>query len=164
MTICTHKWTQLFGQVLDGKMILNSLGRVIKEEWLQTAEMRPSVRLDEYAIMPNHVHGVIIITHHGRGTMHRAPTKERFGYPVSGSIPTIIRGFKSACTQRINKMRRTPGVRVWQRNYYEHIIGNDAALNRIREYIATNPQRWNLDRYHPDASGGDEFDRLVKNR
>ncbi|MCP9448402.1 MAG: transposase [Nitrospira sp.] len=84
-----------------------------------------------------------------RGTACRAPT-EQFGCPVTGSIPTIIRSFKSAVTKQINEQRRTPGVPIWQRNYYEHIIRNDESLNRIREYIANNPLQWALDRENPD--------------
>jgi hypothetical protein len=72
------------------------------------------------------------------------------GKPVAGSLPTIIRSFKSAVTKRINETRKSPGVPVWQRNYHEHIIRNDADYNRIAEYVTTNPQRWNEDRLHPD--------------
>jgi len=81
---------------------------------------------------------------------------------VSGSLPSIVRAFKSAATKRINRLLGTPGRPVWQRNYYEHIIRNDKGLNRIRQYIADNPGRWHLDRYNPDASGADEFDRWLE--
>ena len=97
----------------------------------------------------------------GRGTMHRAPTVERFGKPVSGSLPTILRAFKAAVTRRINRKHCTPGQPVWQRNYYEHIIRNDYSLNRIREYIYYNPQRWHLDRYNPEATGPDEINQWL---
>ena len=94
VTICTHKWTLLFGQVLDGKMILNSLGKVIKEEWLQTADSRPLVDLDEFVIMPNHLHGIIMIVN-GRGIARYAPTitRQRFGKMVPGSLSAIVRAF-----------------------------------------------------------------------
>jgi len=159
VTICTHQQVCLFGEVSGDSVALNPLGRVVEEEWLKTAIIRPDVVLDEYVVMPNHVHGIIMITKHGRGTMHRAPTTERFGKPVLGSLPTIVRAFKRAATKRINHLRGTPGLPVWQRNYYEHIIRDDAGLNRIREYIVYNPQRWHLDRYNPDAIDYDEFDR-----
>jgi hypothetical protein len=71
---------------------------------------------------------------------------EQFGQPVSGSISTIIRSFKSAVTKRINEIRKTPGAKLWQRNYYEHIIRNENELNRIREYIANNPIKWEFDK------------------
>jgi len=75
-----------------------------------------------------------------------------FGQPVPGSIPTIIRSFKSAVTKRINQMYETPGVKLWQRNYYDHIIRNEYELKRIREYIANNPVKWEFDRYNPVVS------------
>ncbi len=80
---------------------------------------------------------------------------ERFGKPVPGSIPTIVRSFKSAVTRRINQLRDTQGTPVWQRNYFEHIVRNEHTLNAIRQYILNNPHRWPLDRYNPDASGPD---------
>ena len=76
---------------------------------------------------------------------------ERFGQPISGSLPTIIRAFKSAVTKRINEIRQLPGVPVWQRNYYEHVIRNEADYAQIAEYIADNPRRSEEDVLHPDA-------------
>lgn len=162
VTVCTYRWQHLFGEIVDGAMVLNPLGQAIQEEWLRTVIIRPYVELDEYIVMPNHVHGIIMVKEHGRGTMHRAPTIERFGKPVSGSLPTIVRGFKSASTKRINRLRGTPGQHVWQRNYYEHIIRDERSLNRIRQYIFNNPQQWHVDRYNPDGAGQDEFEDLLK--
>jgi hypothetical protein len=88
------------------------------------------------------------------------PLPEKFCKPVPGSIPTIVRSFKSAVTKRINKMRNTPGAPVWQRNYYEHIIRNDESLNCIREYIVNNPLQWELDRENP--VGAKNFSPLPK--
>jgi hypothetical protein len=81
-------------------------------------------------------------------TLQRAPTGniEQFGKPVSNSIPTIVRGFKSATTKQINLLRNTPGMLVWQRNYYEHVIRNDDSYYSIAEYIRANPARWPEDK------------------
>jgi putative transposase len=110
--------------------------------------------------MPNHVHGIIIISDAGgRGTAEslgisekystrRAPT-ERFGKPVAGSIPTIIRSYKSAVALRINLMRRTIGSPVWQRNYYEHIIRDIEEFLAISNYIFHHPQNWDKDDENP---------------
>ncbi len=161
VTIVTQNRVCLFGRVVDGKMMLNEWGRIVRDEWLKTAEMRPRVVLDEFVVMPNHVHGIIILVdNNGRDTLRRgtlqraptikrAPTIERFGKPTSDSIPTIVRLFKSATARRINQRRGTPGIPVWQRNDYEHIIRNDKSMNRIRQYIAENPLRWHLDRENP---------------
>ncbi len=84
----------------------------------------------------------------GRGTMHRAPTVEQFGKPTSNTIPTIIRGYKSSVTKQINILRKQPGVPVWQRNYYEHIIRDEKSYYQISEYIQTNPLKWQDDKYY----------------
>jgi putative transposase len=83
----------------------------------------------------------------------RAPTVERFSKPVVDSLPTIIRSFKSVVTNRINKIRRTPGASIWQRNYWEHVIRNEDKLFKIRQYIQNNPLKWHLDRENPDRVG-----------
>ena len=180
ITICTHNRQCLFGEVVNGEMLLNALGKIVRDEWRRTTEIRPNVKLDAFVIMPNHIHGIIVI-HAGprRGTLQRAPTMERhvstmerhvstmeqhvptikqyattteqFGKPTSNSIPTIIRLFKSAVTKRINEIRGTPGIPVWQRNYYEHIVRNDGELNRIRKYIINNPLKWEFDHENPNA-------------
>jgi putative transposase len=75
-------------------MHLNELGRIVKTEWLQTGNIRQNVELDEFIVMPNHIHGILEISDYCRGTLQRAPT-EQFGKPVSNSIPTIVRLFKS---------------------------------------------------------------------
>jgi len=146
VTVCTRDRECLLGEVVDGEMRLNEYGMAVREEWLKTAELRETVELDACTIMPNHMHGIIVITN-GKGTARRAPT-ERFGKPVADSIPTIMRAFKSASTKHINVIRRTPGTPVWLRNYYEHIIRNDDELKAIRQYILSNPANWTADENH----------------
>lgn len=143
VTICAQNRECLFGEIKSGKMLLNKYGLIVHNEWGRTGEIRGNITLDEFVVMPNHIHGIIIIN--GRGTMHRAPTVERFGKPTSNTIPTIIRGYKSSVTTQINISRSSPSQQVWQRNYYEHIIRNDEDLNRIREYVINNPKNWEKD-------------------
>lgn len=98
--------------------------------------------------MPNHLHGIVVINQfeatvrsvgaHGRAPLHRSPR----------SLGSFIAGFKSAVTKRVNEIRQTPGMPVWQRNYYEHVVRDDTDLRRIREYIVTNVMRWQLDEYY----------------
>jgi putative transposase len=151
ITVCTHCREPILGKTVDGNGCLNAYGQIVQEEWQRTAQIRPNLMIDAFIVMPNHIHGIIIIHHQSRGTMHRAPTPqlERFGHPTSNSIPTIIRGFKSAVTQRVNQLRGTPYSPVWQRNYYEHVIRNEADLEEICEYIANNPLKWLEDENHP---------------
>jgi len=103
VTICTHQWAILFGEVAAGSVALNPMGQVVNEEWLRTAEVRPNVELDAFAIMPNHVHGIVMIIDHGRGVLQYAPTPSRFVSP-SQTVGAIIRGFKSATAKRINRL------------------------------------------------------------
>ena len=136
VTICTHNRHRLFGDITT-EMVLNPFGIVVGDAWQNTSVIRPGILLDEFVIMPNHIHGIIIIR---RGVLQYAPTPI-FQSP-SQTIGAIIRGFKSSTTKQINQMRRKPGLPVWQRNYHEHIIRNEEELHRIREYIITNAQNW----------------------
>ncbi|HEX8948776.1 MAG TPA: transposase [Dissulfurispiraceae bacterium] len=149
ITICAHSRECLFGDVVDGEIRLSDYGHVVEKEWMKTADIRQNIYLDCYMVMPNHFHGIVVIDDDCRGTARRAPTEERFAKPVAGSLPTIMRSFNSAVTKNINEIRNTPGVPVWQRNYYEHVIRNDDEMNHIREYIVNNPARWAEDEENP---------------
>ena len=138
-------------------MVANQMGRIVEEEWLNTPILRPYVSLDTFVIMPNHFHGIIEIIAADRGRARRAQTVERFGKPVSGSLATVIRSFKSATTKRINEIRDTPGQPCWQRNYYEHIIRSEEELTRARTYIIMNPLSWHLDRENPQNQEGHDI-------
>jgi REP element-mobilizing transposase RayT len=130
---------------------LNTFGQIVWDEWFQTAVVRPYVKLDEFVVMPNHVHGILFIDD-SVGTWRRhVPTSEprAFGKPVAGSLSTIIGSFKSVVTRRINELRNTLGASVWQGRYYDEIIRNEAMLNQIRQYILYNPARWAEDHENP---------------
>ena len=159
VTICTQDKKLLFSQIVDGNIILSEFGKIIENEWVKTGQIRKNVIIDEYVIMPNHLHGIIIIEndyYNRRGTLMRADDctpmcakTESFGKPVSGSLPTIVRGFKSTTTKQINKSRNIPEMSLWQRNYYEHVVRNDDDLSETREYIINNPLKWELDKENP---------------
>jgi REP-associated tyrosine transposase len=105
---------------------------------------------DAYIIMTNHFHAIIVIDESCRDAPHRGSTTyDRFGKPVSNSNPTIIRLFKASVTKQINNIRGTPRLRVWQRNYYEHIIRDEKDLQKIRAYIVNNPLEWDPDIENP---------------
>jgi len=159
ITICTHNKECVFGDVVNGKMWLNKYGRIILEEWIKTENIRANVRMDFYVVMPNHVHGLIVINHR-RGVLQYAPTKTKFQSP-SQTVGAIVRGFKSVTTKRINQIRYTPGLPVWQRNYYEHVIRNKVKLNKIREYIQNNSLKWHLDRENPERIGVDVLEEEI---
>ena len=138
VTVCTDGRELLFGEVKDDEMALNELGRIAEEEWLQSARIRIEIELDALVVMPNHVHGIVIIGDNPR----RGDRPVARGGPRPRSLGAMMAGFKSAATRRINTMRGTPGASVWQRNYYEHIVRNQATLDRIRQYITDNPAGW----------------------
>ena len=175
ITIVTHNRQCSFGNIIDDEMMLNEFGVLVKNEWLKTGIIRPNIVIDAFVVMPNHLHGIIIITdnddeysrdtgmetgtHSETDTVSESKTKtgtktiEQFGKPTKNSIPTIVRLFKSTTTKQINQLRRdtlqrvstTPMQPLWQRNYYEHIIRNEIELNRIRQYIIDNPKKWKTD-------------------
>jgi len=153
ITICTNGRQCVLGEFWEGTIILNENGRIVNNERLKTSEIRQNVTLDEYIIMPNHIHGIINIveTNNNVGAHGNVPLQiEKFGKSTSNSIPTIIKLFKSTVTKQINIIRGTPGEKFWQRNYYEHIIRNGDELNKIREYIIYNPLKWELDNKNPE--------------
>jgi len=171
VTMVTHQREDLFGEIVEGEMRLNWTGKLVKREWERLPNRFPNIELDEFIVMPNHVHGIILINDTGRGTAansedidllitrraptatnnenddqelsRRAPTnREQFGKPVPGSIPTLIRSFKSAVSLRVNRSRNSPGEPVWQRNYFERVVRDQPELERIRTYIHQNPSQW----------------------
>jgi len=166
ITICTYNHKRLFGSIENGEMVLGEYGKIVHNECLRTGEMRKNITLNEFVIMPNHMHGIIEINdsirrgtmlralvHHGAnnvGTYQRAPTVELFGKLSSNTIPSIVRGFKSTVTKQINSIRKISGHPVWQRSYYEHIIRNEKSYNQVSEYIRYNPEKWLKDKYYMD--------------
>ena len=154
ITICAKDRENLFGQIENGKMILNVLGEIVRNEWLKTAEIRNNVELLEYIIMPNHIHGIIHIVnkstlgaHSNVPLLQQKRQTEQFGKSTKNSIPTIVKLFKSTVTKHINVFRKSPGEPVWQRNFYEHIIRNEKSYHHIAEYIRNNPMTWQDDSY-----------------
>ncbi len=131
-------------------MRLNEYGRVVQNEWSRTADLRPNIILDAFIVMPNHFHAIVVITGNGRGVLQYAPTNNKGSLcSPSQTIGAIVRGFKSATTRQINVLRCAPGVPIWQRNYYERVIRDEAEMHLVREYIAVNPAGWLEDKESP---------------
>jgi REP element-mobilizing transposase RayT len=166
VTVCSHKQRCIFGRVVDGEMLWTELGRVIAACWNEIPHHFLNARLDASVLMPNHVHAIIVIAREAVrardnvGATHASPLRPRG--PKRQSVAAIAGSFKSASTKRINQMRGTPGLPLWQRNYHEHVVRNEHGMKRIREYILTNPVGWTLDPENPDRRGEeDEFDRWL---
>lgn len=160
VTVDTWNHECIFGSIADGRMHLNGFGKIVGECWDLVPEHFPNVELDEFIIMPNHVHGIFIImddsvhmmesagSTHSVGATHASPLQQssRLHGPKSRSVGSIVGSFKSAAAKRINEIRGEPGARVWQRNYYEHVIRDEIEMNRIRQYIMDNPAKWESDK------------------
>ncbi|MBI1306845.1 MAG: transposase [Bacteroidetes bacterium] len=158
ITICTQNRACLFGEIINGEMRLTTYGEIALAEWKKTEEIRENCCIHESIIMPDHIHGIIEITH------KRGEEQEigKFQSP-SQTIGAIIRGFKIASIKKIKELiqkeEKSKGelqfalteliksldFKIWQRNYYEHIIRDEQSLQRIRQYIINNPQNWNGD-------------------
>jgi putative transposase len=150
ITICSYKKECIFGEIKKGVMVLNEFGKIAKTEWEKTKDIRKNIELDYFIIMPNHIHGIIIIEKKNVGAHCNVPLPqtESFGKSTKNTIPTIVKLYKSAVTKQINILRNSPGHPVWQRNYYEHIIRNDKELYKLRQYIHNNSIKWEDDEYH----------------
>jgi len=149
ITACTQDRECLFGQVVDERMQLNEAGRIVQSVWDGVPQFYEGIESDASVVMPNHVHGVVVIRA-AVGAIHKSPLP-----PVRAAerrrmlLSKIVGRFKMVSGKQINVLRATPGRPVWQRNYYEHIIRDDESLNRIRQYIADNPAQWDFDRENP---------------
>lgn len=156
VTICTQNRENMFGDIVGAnhdspvpKMVLNEFGKIVENVWESLPKHHP-VELDTFQIMPNHVHFVIqIVTELQSGRSRPTPTDKSTFKPTLGFIVGML---KTESTKQINQYsvgarRDAPQQhKIWQRNYYEHIIRTENDLNEIREYIKTNPQIWDRDR------------------
>ena len=168
LTILTHKKEHLFGKVIKGVVQLSPLGEIAQEQWEKIPTHFSNVLLDAFVIMPNHIHGVLVITEgladtgKGKGKAferyntpnifrsNALPIQSKSGSNASpkqlgsqpGSIPAIIQNYKSITSRKINKLLNSPGSTIWHRNYFEHIIRDEEDFNRIQQYIQENPLRW----------------------
>jgi len=153
VTICADGKRCLFGSVVNERMVLNEWGAVADRQWQDLPAHHPNVELDYYVVMPNHVHGILLIHGQQPGTAGRAPTFPRtFGQAIAGSLATVVGSYKSGVTRRVNALRTSPDASLWQRNYHEHVIRDEEELAAIRQYIVDNPLKWSVDRENPAAT------------
>jgi putative transposase len=179
VTLCTQNRECLFGEVMDNVMVLNEAGRMVEAIWNDLSTHYPSITLDAFIIMPNHVHGVININTVDTDTINQnepcegdALVASRLydgGTPQGRPLPVIMDRFKSTTTveyiRRVKRHAWPPFDRkLWQRGYHDHIVRNEADLNRIREYIQNNPAQWVLDTENPIHAHHPVGDALVASR
>jgi REP element-mobilizing transposase RayT len=197
VTVCTQDRSFLFGKVVHGEMRLNEAGKMVHDIWNDLPAFYPGVEPDAFIVMPNHIHGIIILVGAGPRACpnpdprvcpnpdpRACPAQRSIGvgpraYPgqpqemgqpqgvaPTMGLPDVIHRFKTMTTNRYADGVKRFGWkpfhrRLWQRNYYEHIIRNEESLNRIREYILTNPICWASDRENPSQKGVDPLDEWM---
>jgi REP element-mobilizing transposase RayT len=199
VTLCSFGKQCIFGRVVDDQMQENECGKIVRQQWFESAQIRQELKLDAFTVMPNHLHGILwIVGPNGvrpgengvrpsaervraaeNMDLARAERAKRVGpsaarprlipieplesgrtpFGPTNRIPAMrphslgswASGFKSAATTRIRKHWNKPHAIVWQEDYFEHVIRDEDELNRIRDYILSNPARWKFDHENPDA-------------
>ncbi|MEK6712512.1 MAG: transposase [Nitrospinota bacterium] len=141
ITICTYQRECLLGNVEDGQLGLSELGQMVQAAWSSLLARFPSVGLDAAVVMPNHLHGILVVT------------KQRAWTSPAPTLGTVVGTFKSLITREClarakQENRRLQAGKLWHCNYFEHIIRDESEMNRIREYIHQNPARWAEDEYN----------------
>ena len=169
ITICSDKREEIFGKIENGLMLLNGIGKIINDSWYQIPENYENVKLDNFVIMPNHIHGIIWIV----GAIHESPKVKRTIHESPKDNPSqnngvirelplrierrkmliskIIGRFKMNSSKLINDIHNSKGTHVWQRSYYDHIIRNEEDLNNKKQYIQNNPLNWDKDENNSDS-------------
>lgn len=161
VTIGAQDRALLFGVVEGADMRLNEIGAMIQTWWLELNRRFPTLKTDSFVVMPNHVHGVILLTKDvgadlcvgpSTGNVDSRPPRTK----TAASLPAIVQWFKTMTTNEYLREVQQSGWppfrrRLWQRSYHDHIVRSPESLDRIRRYIADNPSRWSTDRENPEA-------------
>lgn len=166
VTICTQDRLRLFGDIADGEMKLNDAGRMVRAIWDEIPAHYYGIEIDQFTVMPNHIHGIIKLVVAGPRACHFSTHACPDGIaqpqiegqpqgvaPTGLSLPDVVHRFKTMTTKKYTDGVKQNGwqpfpAKLWQRNYYEHIIRDGASYSKIAEYIQTNPQRWTEDVYY----------------
>jgi REP element-mobilizing transposase RayT len=182
LTCCVEGKECLFGRVVESTMLVNECGQLIQRTWAAIPQRFPSVILDAFQVMPSHWHGILVIpgpgldpclaAATGAAVIHPRPTRPQAGAsrgPTKDGRPSlgdIMRVFKSISTIAVNRLLSRTGRRLLQEDYFERVIRNVDSLEKIRDYIRTNPARWQEDPENPDrqadAKLGDEWGWLKR--
>lgn len=168
ITICTKDRECLFGEIQNEKMILDEFGIIIQEEWEKSFVIRKELSCNTYIIMPNHIHAIIVLDKndvipvetHGRASLHNNahlqndPSLQHnmiAPYRSPKSISSFVAGFKSVATMRINQIRNTPKMPLWQSRFHDRIIRDEIEFYSMKKYIADNPMHWEEDEFYAKA-------------
>jgi putative transposase len=162
VTICTVGRECIFGSIVEGVMQLSSPGVIVQDCWNDLPHHFPDVDFEIFVVMPNHFHAIAVIKTDAVGAIHELPLPDKKLSRRQMLLPKIIGRFKMTSAKRINELRGTPGVPVWQRNYYEHVVRDEKSFSGIQEYIQTNVLRWEMDKENPSFAGVDDLHRWME--
>jgi REP element-mobilizing transposase RayT len=170
VTICTRERVCVFGEVAGTGVRHSRRGLIAAHCWNEIPIHRPYVTLDEFVVMPNHVHGLFWIeaglcrgdTCVAQEAVTRITPADERPHPAAGSVGAVVGSYKAAVSREINRLRPGAARDFWQPNYYEHIVRTDQALETIRHYIRTNPERWGADAYNPVGDGTDDIETFMR--
>ena len=173
VTVCTRDRGCIFGAVTGPVVNLSRRGMIVSDCWHDIPNHRLYVVLDQFIVMPNHVHGIFWIedglAEQSRGytcvalpPANCAVSGQQFPLArPAGSVGAIVGSYKAAVSREINRVRPGAARDLWQPNYYEHVIRTDGALEAAREYIRANPERWAADRQNPNGDGTDDVEQFI---
>lgn len=139
VTVCVESRLCCLGEIVKEEMVLNEFGKIVNSCWQDLSNHYKNCSLDQFIIMPNHIHGIIVVAPVGEG-LKPSPTR------VHG-LSEIVRGFKTFSSRKINQLNQIHFS--WQRSFYDHVIRKDESLNNIRQYILSNPYKWAVDKENP---------------
>ena len=135
VTVVSHQRKNIFGEIDNGKMILSQAGVIVEEIWEAIPNHFSHTNIDSYVVMPNHIHGIIFLSEVGARRAAPGSTKNH-------TLGVVVGSFKSTVTKRVHEEGMFVNERVWQRNYYEHVIRDEPDYYRILDYIENNPANW----------------------
>ena len=169
VTICSHNRRHIFGHIASNQMVLSSVGQIAQDRWAALPDHHPQVKLDQFVIMPNHVHGIIWlhIEPDTNLSIRTAPVQSvatvstEKAEVAPGSLGAVVRSYKASVTRIVNQQESGERTKIWQGRYHDSIIRTERALHAIRRYIVENPCRWMLDRHNPNRVGPEPYAREI---
>ncbi len=146
VTLLAYQRQCLFCKITNGQVSISPIGQILQDQWLKLPDYFPFLALGTFVIMPNHLHGILILKSVSKEQAPHQQTDEGSGPKGTqpGSVGAILQTYKSVCTRRA---RQYADIRIWQPNYYEHIIRTEEEWERIHQYILANPVNWVRDDY-----------------
>jgi putative transposase len=151
VTICSFQKQSIFGTVESGRVRLSPVGEIARACWVDIPNHFPGVKVDTFIVMPNHMHGILAIEQRARRAvpLRNDERLEAFREPVPGSVPTMVRSYKSSVTKLVRDSVGDRAMQVWQSNYFERVLRNGEEFSNASRYILENPAMWHLDTNYP---------------